>query len=304
MEVYGGKGDLTRVRVDGTEVTIGRHSSNGIVLAHGNVSKYHARLVQRDGTITVVDLKSTNGTYLNGRQLTAPTVMRTSDAVYIGDVRIYVRDDDDEELTGQWTLPAFIARDPIEHQLLMEIAASDDAARVVYADWLEARGELARAELLRVQQDIVGCGPDDPRFEALAARLRTLAGSTDIAWRARVARPAVEGCAVAFELSCPKEWGKMQPTADDSVRYCGSCKKHVHYAANAGEAREHAQRGDCVAIDVAGLRWNGDLEPPYGRYVCSRCELDVGPGPRNCPRCGTTVRPPVMMAGGMVPSRR
>jgi pilus assembly protein CpaF len=49
------------------------------------VSKRHARIVLKDGKFIIVDLKSTNGTYVNGRKITSPLVVKDSDKIYIGD---------------------------------------------------------------------------------------------------------------------------------------------------------------------------------------------------------------------------
>src|SRR5690606_33760519 len=67
------------------EVTIGRIQGNDVVLAKGNVSKHHSRIVLKDGKFIIVDLKSTNGTYVNGRKISAPQVLKPEDKVYIGD---------------------------------------------------------------------------------------------------------------------------------------------------------------------------------------------------------------------------
>ena len=75
---------------DKTEVGIGRVKGNDIVLPKGNVSKRHSRIVVKDGKFIVVDLKSTNGTYVNGRKITSPQVIKTVDKVYIGDFIIAV----------------------------------------------------------------------------------------------------------------------------------------------------------------------------------------------------------------------
>src|SRR5262245_56604953 len=72
------------------EVTIGRLAGNDIVLGKGNVSKYHSRIVLKDGKFIIVDMKSTNGTYVNGKKIAAPQVVRPSDKIYIGDYIINV----------------------------------------------------------------------------------------------------------------------------------------------------------------------------------------------------------------------
>jgi pilus assembly protein CpaF len=78
-------GDQRRLEFDKSEVTIGRVQGNDIVLPKGNVSKRHARIVLKDGKFIIVDLKSTNGTYVNGRKITSPLVVKENDKIYIGD---------------------------------------------------------------------------------------------------------------------------------------------------------------------------------------------------------------------------
>jgi pilus assembly protein CpaF len=55
------------------------------VLPKGNVSKHHCRLLVRGGEILVEDLRSTNGTYVNGRKIAEPTPIGLSDKVFVGD---------------------------------------------------------------------------------------------------------------------------------------------------------------------------------------------------------------------------
>ncbi len=68
-----------------TEINVGRVQGNDLMLPKGNVSKRHARLHYRDGRFVVTDLKSTNGTYLNGRKISQPTIVREGDKIYVGD---------------------------------------------------------------------------------------------------------------------------------------------------------------------------------------------------------------------------
>lgn len=79
----GGKPRSTQF--DQNEITIGRVQGNDIVLAKGNISKRHSRIVLRDGRFIIVDLKSTNGTFVNGKRISSPQVLKNSDKIYIGD---------------------------------------------------------------------------------------------------------------------------------------------------------------------------------------------------------------------------
>ncbi len=80
------KGGATqRLDFESEEITIGRVDENDICLPKGNISKKHTKIVVKDGKIIVLDLKSTNGTFVNGRKLAGPQVISAADKVYIGD---------------------------------------------------------------------------------------------------------------------------------------------------------------------------------------------------------------------------
>jgi pilus assembly protein CpaF len=83
-------GDTEQIEFEKNEITIGRLDGNDIVLAKGNVSKYHSKIVAKDGKFIVVDMKSTNGTFVNGKKIAAPMVLKPTDKVYIGDYIINV----------------------------------------------------------------------------------------------------------------------------------------------------------------------------------------------------------------------
>jgi pilus assembly protein CpaF len=79
------EGNERRLTFTEPEVTIGRVPGNDVVLPKGNVSKRHSRIVLKDNRFIVVDLKSTNGTYVNGRKITSPLVVKEGDKIYVGD---------------------------------------------------------------------------------------------------------------------------------------------------------------------------------------------------------------------------
>jgi pilus assembly protein CpaF len=67
------------------EVNIGRLDDNELCLPKNNVSKHHARILFKDQRYVIVDQQSTNGTYVNGRRISGPAVVRRGDKIYIGD---------------------------------------------------------------------------------------------------------------------------------------------------------------------------------------------------------------------------
>src|SRR5580692_4572035 len=74
-----------RETFESNEINVGRVQGNDLMLPKGNVSKHHARLLFRDARFIVTDLKSTNGTYVNGRKISQATIVREGDKIYIGD---------------------------------------------------------------------------------------------------------------------------------------------------------------------------------------------------------------------------
>ena len=78
-------GSERRLSFEKEEVSIGRIAGNDIILPKGNISKRHARVVVKDSKFIVIDLKSTNGTYVNKERINAPRVIGGDDKVYIGD---------------------------------------------------------------------------------------------------------------------------------------------------------------------------------------------------------------------------
>jgi uncharacterized protein (TIGR02996 family) len=199
----------------------------------------------------------------------------------------------------------------------------DDCTKLVYADWLEERGD-PRAEYLRLvvqarrqkavtpeqrrrhqelstelaelrtrqaedwragHESTPEGGDRQRRVEELEAqlaelsgqlrlqvptRLRELAAGLDPNWLTVVSDPDVEGCGRStgrgwqprFDFVCDRSWADMTPTGDDTVRHCKECGENVHFCDNLADAREHANEGHCIAVDLGVIRREGDLRPP------------------------------------------
>jgi pSer/pThr/pTyr-binding forkhead associated (FHA) protein len=68
---------------EGHEIVIGRSSELEMVLVEEMVSRKHARIRMEGGVISIEDLGSTNGTFVNGEKITRAT-LREGDRVLIG----------------------------------------------------------------------------------------------------------------------------------------------------------------------------------------------------------------------------
>jgi uncharacterized protein (TIGR02996 family) len=262
-------------------VDLGSHPGCGVVLAGRKIGAVHAHVNWHKPDELRLFPTHEHKTFVDGKRAAPNHLLLSSESIGIGDYTLHVRWVPAESVSG-----AFVPRDPTERSLLEAIAAGDRHSRGVYADWLEARGEPARAAYLRIQLDPAAAGASD-HLRELAAHVGA------IAWRERVAMTTVEGC--AFELACPKSWDALAPTDRAGTRHCGHCQKDVVYCGSPEEARGWAARGACVALDVGAARWPDDLAPPFGEARCEACDIDVGPALPHCPRCGARLlAPPVM----------
>ena len=60
---------IKEVTLSKERTTLGRRPYNDIVIENLAVSGEHAMLTMQDGKVTIEDLRSTNGTFVNGRAI-------------------------------------------------------------------------------------------------------------------------------------------------------------------------------------------------------------------------------------------
>jgi signal transduction histidine kinase len=74
------------VHLEPGETFIGRDSSNTIRLAHGSISRIHAKIIFEKGQYILVDLNSRNGVFVN-RKKVKKAVLRSGDTIHFGNRR-------------------------------------------------------------------------------------------------------------------------------------------------------------------------------------------------------------------------
>jgi predicted component of type VI protein secretion system len=69
---------------------VGRAKGCSVRIPESDVSRRHCRIAQKDGFVVIEDLKSLNGTFVNGERVTGARAIRPGDAVDVGPLRFVV----------------------------------------------------------------------------------------------------------------------------------------------------------------------------------------------------------------------
>jgi ABC-type multidrug transport system ATPase subunit len=85
--------DMRNLPKTGRRITIGRHSSNILTLDHPRVSRYHAVIEQFGARFRLRDLKSDNGTFVNGKRVEKEVWIKEGDEIRIASYRLVFQED-------------------------------------------------------------------------------------------------------------------------------------------------------------------------------------------------------------------
>jgi hypothetical protein len=86
--------DLVLDIASGFDQIIGRDDSADITVPEPTISRHHARITRDTDGVWIEDLRSTNGTYVNGRRVLDRARVRDSDEVKLGSaVAVFSRSD-------------------------------------------------------------------------------------------------------------------------------------------------------------------------------------------------------------------
>ena len=75
------------IEVDAT-LRLGRHPFNELSLADPGISRYHCWIMPRNGAMTIEDLASANGTFVNGLRVRARRTLTPGDVIRVGSTEI------------------------------------------------------------------------------------------------------------------------------------------------------------------------------------------------------------------------
>jgi pSer/pThr/pTyr-binding forkhead associated (FHA) protein len=84
-------GKVHELKVDKT--TVGRVDDNTFQIAESSVSSHHCEILRRGADIIVHDLNSTNGTFINGAQITGEAPLKPGQILRLGQIEMRLEDE-------------------------------------------------------------------------------------------------------------------------------------------------------------------------------------------------------------------
>jgi hypothetical protein len=164
------KGDEYIIRKPLTAV--GRHETCDLVVDDSLVSRRHCQIVWDGVYCTVEDLGSTNGTFVNGQQLSAVYSLHPGDTVQVADTIFRFADPQATLVAHKW--PKLKIERPARHVLVnaeqVELSAKEYALLIYlddHSDRICSKGEIAKAVWPEYRGDVF-----DYQVESLVKRLR------------------------------------------------------------------------------------------------------------------------------------
>jgi len=160
------------VDLTGDGITIGRGEAADLRINSNAVSRVHARFLLREGQVMVTDLRSLNGTSLNGAAVLEPAALRPGDTVLLGEVPVKWLDERTEATSS---LPAALAtgRGGTEAKIALEDRAFDASGSILVPHaTIEAMLARHQAESSPAQVDSL--------FQRLAAMAGKLLGAAGL----------------------------------------------------------------------------------------------------------------------------
>jgi predicted component of type VI protein secretion system len=87
---------------EGSKLIIGRSPDADVVIDNTAISRHHSSLELRDGRHYLADLKSTNGTTVNGKKIASKVPITEKDVIFIGKFRLLQSAADDQHASSSY----------------------------------------------------------------------------------------------------------------------------------------------------------------------------------------------------------
>ena len=218
---------------------IGFRAGSDVMLTDSTVAAHHVRLTLESGRIFVEPLAG-NPTLVDEHAIHDATEVTLGQWIQLGETVLQVLRGDrppprnhDEQRAPSGEEDGFLAT--------LRLDPSDDEARLVYADWLEAAESPVTAAYVRLEL----AGTVDITTSELVERATAI---TKPEWRALICRGPIGHCERGRR--CRGRWHLLAPTRDPFTRDCTSCEQPVHYCADHAAVAHHGERRARVVFDA------------------------------------------------------
>jgi pSer/pThr/pTyr-binding forkhead associated (FHA) protein len=90
LQIVRGRSATTTLKLGDGVTSLGRHDDCIVRIKSSQVSRRHCELLEVDGRLTVRDLGSSNGTFVNGKRVLGQQVLKVGDELTVGTVTLRV----------------------------------------------------------------------------------------------------------------------------------------------------------------------------------------------------------------------
>jgi diguanylate cyclase (GGDEF)-like protein len=176
------------------KVTLGRKPDNDIVIADESASRQHAEIVQdtASDSLTVRDLGSTNGTYVNRERLDRTLTLKTDDQIRIGQHTLSVSRRERRDPRG--STKGLPGTQPLTRDLVLE--SIDQHAVVLYEVAMRLNTIIELDTALKEVSDLARTALGADRCEVIPPNRFDRLG--DLGFPVSLARQAIEQRSVVF----------------------------------------------------------------------------------------------------------
>ena len=109
-------GKIIKYSLETNETSIGRDIVNQIVLNEKSISRRHCKLIHSQGKLRVIDLNSTNGSFINDQRI-QESILDAGDTLRLGNIALNVeKDSDDQEPES----PGILKPDMVHQNAIVE----------------------------------------------------------------------------------------------------------------------------------------------------------------------------------------
>ena len=164
LQAISGSAFGKRFDLEKDEIVLGRHPDCDVTIEVGAVSRQHARIRIAGEDFTLEDLRSRNGTFLNGQEVKTPAKLRDGDLIRICDVEYQFHTEQESSMLSESTAGAndkssfgvVFVDDGGESEASRSVSSKFDIRGSAYGSQLTTNSEMRLKAMLEITQNLGG----------------------------------------------------------------------------------------------------------------------------------------------------